>query len=141
MPTAKYNIRFKKGIAALPTILLISGIIVEISVAGVLVAYFFGQSGFGIKLSAEALSAANAGVSDALIKIVRDKKFFHSGYNLTVGRGQSYVVVCRESCISGKREIVSTGSVLTKRRKIQAIVNVNDTTGEVKIESIKEIPL
>lgn len=141
MPTAKYNIRFKKGIAALPTILLISGIIVEISVAGILMAYFFGQSGFGIKLSAEAFGAANAGVSDALIKIVRDKNFFHSGYNLTVGRGQSYVVVCKDTCVLGKHEIISTGSVLTKRRKIQAIVNVDNATGEVKIESIKEAPL
>ncbi len=126
----------------MPTILLISGIIVEISVAGVLVAYFFSQSGFGIKLSAEALGAANAGISDALIRIVRDKNFSHLGYNLIVGRGQSYVEVCKDVCVgSGKHEIISTGSVLTKRRKIKAIVNVDGTTGEVKVESIKEIPL
>ena len=141
MPTVKYNIKFKRGIAALPTILLVSGIIVEISVAGILVAYFFGQSGFGMKLSAEALSAANAGVSDALIRIIRNKNFSHSGYDLTVGRGQSYVVVCKDTCVLGKHEIVSTGSVLTKRRKIQAVVNVDGATGEVKIKSIKEISL
>ena len=125
----------------MPTILLISGVIVEISVAGILVAYFFSQSGFGMKLSAEALGAANAGVSDALIKIVRDKNFFHPGYDLTVGRGQARVAVCRDACVSGKHEIISLGSVLTKRRKIQAIVNVDSSTGEVKVESIKEISL
>jgi len=128
-----------KATAALPAMLFIGGIIVEIGIAGAFISYYLSQSGFGIKMSAEALAAAEAGVQDALIKIIRNKDFTSSGYDLTVGNRSANVVVCKDTCAgTGKHKITSIGSALVKRRKIEAVVNVNNTTGEVKIESIQE---
>lgn len=119
--------------------LFIGAIIVEIAVAGAFISYYLSQSGFGVKISAEALAAAEAGVQDALIKIIRDKNFSSNGYSLTVGSRSANVVVCKDSCAgTGKHKITSTGSAVAKRRKIEVIVNVNSATGEVKIESIQE---
>ena len=131
-----------KATAALPAMLFIGGIIVEIGIAGAFISYYLSQSGFGIKMSAEALAAAEAGVQDALIKIIRNKDFTSSGYDLTVGNRSANVVVCKDTCAgTGKHKITSIGSALVKRREIEAVVNVNNTTGEVKIESILEAAL
>ena len=122
--------------------LFIGGIIVEIALAGAFISYYLSQSGFGVKMSAEALAAADAGVQDALIKIIRDKNFSSAGYNLTVGNRSANIVVCKDSCSgTGKHKITSTGTAMLKRRKIEAIVNVNSTTGEVKIESVQEMAI
>ena len=122
--------------------LFIGGIIVEIGIAGAFISYYLSQSGFGVKMSAEALAAAEAGVQDAIIKIIRNKNFTSSGYDLAVGSRSTNVVVCKDTCSGiseGKHKITSIGSALVKRRKIEAVVNVNATTGEVKIESILEV--
>ena len=60
---------------ALPTVLLIGGVIIEIAIAGVFIVYFLGQSSFGVKWSAEALAAGRTGVYDAVLKIIREKIF------------------------------------------------------------------
>jgi len=131
-----------KATAALPAMLFIGGIFVEIGLAGAFISFYLNLRGFGIKMSAEALAAAEAGVQDALIKIIRNKDFTSSGYDLTVGNRSANVVVCKDTCAgTGKHKITSIGSALVKRRKIEAVVNVNNTTGEVKIESILEAAL
>lgn len=131
-----------KATAALPAMLFIGGIIVEIGIAGAFISYYLSQSGFGVKMSAEALAAAEAGVQDAIIKIIRNKNFTSSGYDLAVGNRSTNVVVCKDSCSgTGKHKITSIGSAAVKRRKIEAVVNVNSTTGEVKIESILEVAI
>jgi len=131
--------RNNKATAALPAILLIGGIIIEIGLAGAFISYYLSQSGFGVKMSAEALAAAEAGVQDAIIKIVRNKDFTSSGYELQVGSRSANVVVCKDTCAGiGKHKITSIGSAVVKRRKLEAVINVNATTGEVKIESILE---
>ncbi|MCL5004671.1 MAG: hypothetical protein M1170_01865 [Patescibacteria group bacterium] len=128
-----------RGTAALPAMLFIGGIIVEIALAGAFISYYLSQSGFGVKISAEALAAAEAGVQDALIRIIRDKNFSSAGYNLTVGNRSANIIVCKDSCAgTGKHKITSTGTAMLKRRKIEAVANVDSVTGEVKIESVQE---
>ena len=145
------SLKLINGIAALPTMLLLGGIIVEISIVGAFISYLFSQSSFGIRLSEEALSFAQSGIQDAMIKIIRNKDFSSvSGYDIIIENKTARIVVCRESksvggdCNTsnpGKSEITSTGSVSTKKRKLRAIVNVNSNTGEIKVESIGEIQL
>ncbi|MBI5079214.1 hypothetical protein HZB06_00860 [Candidatus Wolfebacteria bacterium] len=131
-----------RGIVALPTILMIGGIIVEIGLAGVLVAYLVSQSGFGVKMSFEAMAAAQAGVNDAVMKIVRNKDFF-TGASTTLAVGDRSVEfsAAANTPSAGKSTVFSIGSAFNKKRKLKAILNVNGVTGEVKIESIEEIPL
>ena len=138
--------------ATLPMVLLVGGLVVEIAIAGAFIAYFLSQSGFGVKLSAEALAAAKAGIQDAKMRIVRNKNFIPSPnpYTLTIGNNSAQITVCKElktvstacdTAMTGKFEITSLGMAFTKRRQVQAILYVASTTAEVKLESENEIAL
>ncbi|MEE8131929.1 MAG: hypothetical protein V3T98_02695 [Candidatus Paceibacterota bacterium] len=136
------KLKANKGIVALPVMLLLGGIIVEIGIAGLLISYFFIQSNLGIRLSAEALAAAQSGIQDATIKIIRDKNFTPGSYSINIGNRSAQITVCKDTCAgSGKHQVTSLGIAQKKQRQIQAILNVNSTTGEVKVESIKEIAI
>lgn len=137
---------------ALPTILLIGGIIIEIAITGVFIIYFLGQSSFGVKLSAEALSASRTGVYDAILKIVREKNFSTGAtpYTIAIDNNSVQVWVCRNSktavsycdtAASDKYEITSLGKARDKNRRLRAFLNVNNVNGEVRVESISEITL
>ena len=133
-----------KAAATLPVILLVGGLIVEIGITGAFIAYFLNQSGFGIKLSEEALAAARAGIQDATIRIVRDKNFNPSPnpYTLTIGNRSAQVTICKDTCAgTDKFQVDSLGIAFNKRRKIRAVIYVNSLTGEVKLESEREIAI
>lgn len=129
-----------KGIVALPTILLVGGIITEIGIAGMLISYFLSQSGAGAKLSFEAMAAAESGVNDALIRIARNKNFFTSATTtLSIGSRTAEVSV-NSNYAPGKSRIISIGTAFNKKRRLEAIVNINSVTGEAKVELINEVP-
>ncbi len=143
-----------KAAATLPVVLLIGGLVVEIGIAGAFMAYYLAQSGLGVKLSEEALAAARAGIQDAKIRIVRNKNLNYttsgSPYTLTVGNRSALITICKDAktvssaCSTdmiGKHEITSLGMALTKRRQVQSIISVDSLTGEVKIESEKEVAI
>lgn len=128
------------GQTALPTILLIVGIIFEIAIGFALITYLLLTSGYGERLSAEALAASRAGLSDALIKLARDKNFTSvSSYTVDVGSRSAEVTVVNDG--AGRVTITSTGSAITRQRRVQAIYIVNQTTGKIDLESTTEIPL
>jgi len=142
--THNLELNDKKAAVTLPVILLVGGLIAEISIAGAFIAYFLNQSGFGIKLSEEALAAARAGIQDATIRIVRDKNFNPSPnpYTLIVGSRSSQVTICKDTCAgTDKFQVDSLGIAFNKRRKIRAVIYVNSLTGEVKLESEREIAI
>jgi uncharacterized protein (UPF0333 family) len=148
-----HNSLFKaKGAAALPIVLLVGSLLVEIGIAGSFIAYYLSQSGFGVKLSAEALAAAKAGIQDTKMRIVRNKNFIPSPnpYTLNIGNNSAQITVCKElktvstacdTAMSGKFEVTSLGMAFTKRRQVRAILYVDSTTGEMKLESEKEIAI
>lgn len=145
----------KNGIIALPTIILMSGIILEIGVALALVVFLTLQSGAGAKYSIEALTMAHSGIADATIKVIRNNNLGSpsaSSYTLTTDSlRKTDVVICKNYLIvnnacsttanAGKTQIISTGKAFNKNRRVQAFLNVNSTTGEIKTESISEISL
>ncbi len=138
------KLKFKSyGVAALPTILMIGGIAVEIIIAVTATSYLFVQSEFGSKLSLDAYSAANAGVQDAMMKIIRDKTFTQATTTLSVGSYSADVSVCKDlPCAgSGKHKILSVGKAQSRRRQLEAILNVDPVTGVVRLESLKDVSL
>jgi len=143
--THNLELNDKKAAVTLPVILLVGGLIAEISIAGAFIAYFLNQSGFGIKLSEEALAAARAGTQDALIRIVRDKNFNPSpnnSYTLIIGNRSAEVTVCKDTCAgTDKFQVDSLGIAFNKRRQVRAIIHVNNLTGEVKLESEREVAI
>lgn len=131
-----------KGQAALPAVLLISGIITEIAIAGTLVAFVLSSSGWGERLSAQALAAAKSGVEDAFMRITIDKTFSSpSGYSFSVGSRTVQVVVNKDPSgyPVGSDQIISTGTALTRQRKLEAIIIVDSNTGKVNLKSTREI--
>ncbi len=127
----------------MPTILLIGGIITEIAIAGVLIAFILSNSGWGERLSAQALAAAKAGTEDALIKITVDKDYFSAptGYSFSVDNRVAEVVVTKDPVgyPSGVHRIISSGKALGRQRKLETILVVDNDTGKVDLKSTKEI--
>ena len=118
-------------------------ITMEIIIAVTAVSYVFTESEFSAKSSLDAYLAAEAGVQDAAMKIVWDKNFTSATTTLTVGSFSAEVSVCKDlPCVAvGKHKIISIGKAQTKRRQLEAILNVDAVTGAVQLESLRELAL
>jgi len=119
---------------------------VELGLAGAFLIYYLSNSLYGTRLSETALVAAQAGIEDGILKVVLDKSCPNvncpASYTITAGSGSADVVICKESCSgAGTTQVTSTGQALTRKHKIVAVLNVNNTTGLVTKESVTEIPL
>ena len=147
--TLDFSVHRKKnlgrtGVAALPTLLLVGGIITVISISLTTTVYLYINSTQGANLALRALSVAKSGAYDGLMKIVRDKSLISDNYVFPVGNQSVNVVICRDTpdCGGqGKFKITAVGSALTRRKKIEAIVSVDPFTGLVKLESMLEVAL
>lgn len=146
----KSKATMKSGVVAVTTVLILGAVIVEIGVAGTIIAYLLNNSNYGARLSSEALAASKAGIHDAWLKIAGNKDFSSAGYTLSVGTRSTDVVVCKDfvttatdcdTASAGKTEIISTGRAVSVRRRFRAVVDVNALTGESKIVSEKETAL
>lgn len=150
---AQRKIKEQRGIAALIITLLVGGVVVEVAISGLVIAYFLNQSGYGASLRTEALGAARSGIDDAVLKIIRDKTVDYttsgSPYALAVGARSATVTICKDArtvvsvCDTpqiGKDEITSVGQAVVKQRKLRAIVNIF-STAEVSLQSLNEISL
>lgn len=135
----------QQGVAVLPVVLLVGGVIVEIGIAGAFIAFYVAQAGFGTRLSNEALGAARSGIEDGIMKVVRDKDYSSATTTVTFGMRTADVSIVRDIPSIGKDTITSIGKAGTgigqKQRKLQSIINVNQTTGEVQVEWIREVTL
>jgi len=144
--------RKTKGAAALVTMILIGSVVVEIGIVGLFIVYLMGQSSFGARASAEAYLGAQAGIDDALIKIVRNKDVDYtssgSPYSMLVNRAFVKVSIYKDAIDNipgpptfspGKNELYATGSLLNKNRELKAVLNIDPITGQVQVKSIEEI--
>lgn len=150
------NVVRKKGIVALPLMLLISGIVLEMTIAATLIVFYLLQGNVGTRNAAEALVVAQSGVNDAAVQLARNMGF-GGVYTLTIGdRRAAQITVCNQGhkttgcgeqggCTvltdPGKAEITSLGTVRGKNRCVRATYAVNADTGEMKTESSGEIAL
>ena len=135
-----------KGQIALPFVLLISGIIIEIVIAGAFVAYFASGSGYSARLQARAWAVAMSGVNDALIKIAKNKEFASAGaqYPFALDADQSVISVSRTNDSSGQYymyTITSLGVAGSRQKQLTATALVNQTTGILQLQSIVDVPL
>lgn len=147
---------FREGIIALPLMLLISGIVLEMTIASTLIVFYLLQGSAGARNAAEALTTAQSGVNDASVQLARNMSFGNT-YSLTLdAQHVAQITVCNQghkttSCTAsggctvltdlGKVEITSLGTVKGSNRCARAVYNVNTDTGEIKLESSGEIAL
>lgn len=133
-----------RGQATLSFILLVSGVILEVAIAGSFVAYFFSASGFSERVSARALAAARAGIDDAEIQIVRNKEYAASGsatYSFAVGDDTAAVAVARSTDASVNAylfTVTSVGTAFSRERQIVATIVVDRTSGLARVQSLRE---
>lgn len=129
------QINFRYGQAALSMILLIGGIISLIVIT--LIVMISSYSSYAFYNTLKALAAANSGIDDALMRIVRDKSFSApNGYTINIDGIEISVVV--EQSVNGKVIIISSATFLSYNSKIKAIVSLDDN-GEVRLISRRRI--
>lgn len=122
----------------LPMILALGFIILVVVLAMSTTSFVEVNMGSSQKKADEAFFISNAGISDAFMKISRNKSYSSAGYELGLGNGTTTVVVELDTPSSGKSRITSTGVVSNTTRKIQSVVSI-DTNGKVTTDSWAEI--
>lgn len=136
------GMRRTDGQATLSFIILISGLILEIAIAGSFVTYFMSSSGLGERLSARALAAASSGVRDAQMRIVRNKEYGAGSsvsYSFPVNQDAASVTISRIfSDPNYVYTITSVGVAGTRQRKVVATMFVNQGTGLIELKSVTE---
>lgn len=140
-----YKLSTTRGIAALPLVLMISGLITEVTVALLIGNFLATQSEYGLRLNSQAFAAAASGIQDATARLIKDKTFSGS-YVLTLADATANISICVDAidplCVGlGKAQITSLGQAGTRNRSLVAILSVDSTTGEVQLESITEVAL
>jgi len=121
----------KQGSATLITLLVFMIIALSISATSVAILISNSQSGSMIEQGTNAYSAAESGVENAIIQLLRNRSYI--GETLTVGNETAEVIVSG----AGPYTIISLGKSGAYSRTIQVILN--DTSGVLTISSWKEI--
>lgn len=143
LPTTYYILHTKKrGQAALSFVFLIGIITLSIGVTVALLAASFLNSGYGFQSANKATALAYAGAEDALMKLARNKDFSSvSPYSVPVGSDSASVTVNQNSPLTGQAKIISTATSFFQQKKIQVVVSINSTTGEVNVVSWQPLVL
>lgn len=140
----KCFLKQKKGQATLAFVILISGLILEIAVAGAIVTYFISTSGMGERLSARAFSVASSGIRDAQIRLVRlgslcgDLQPYSFNIDKDTATISSSRVIVGGSC---EYTITALGVAGTRQRKLVAVLLKDATTGLAELRSVNEHPV
>lgn len=129
--------RETSGQATLSLVFLVGGIIILISVTLAFLVVTFLNSSYGYQASNRALATAQAGVEDAYLQLARNKDFAPSPYQVTVGANIATVTIAQNAPSTGRVTITATSTVSRYQRKVQAIVSVATSTGELHVLSFE----
>lgn len=133
-----------RGQATLSFILLVSGVILEVAIAGSFVAYFFSASGYSERATSRALTAARAGLEDAQIQVARNKEYGGGAtvsYSFAVGDDVADVTVSRTTDNGNNTylfTITAVGTAFTRERRLVATMVVDQTSGIARLQSLSE---
>ena len=133
--------KLQKGASALPVILLVSGIIMEVVIAGLVVAQLLSNSLLAEQLSTEALNVARSGAQDAVNRVMSymdcpDDTYCPAAYEVTVDNRTACVSISESN---GIMTIRSQSNILTREKTVEALVSVKVDEAAVTVQSFKEI--
>jgi hypothetical protein len=132
------NLKFKKGIAALVTVLSLGTLIFTVSLATTVLA-FWGIKNLDVnKKILKSYYAAYSGVQDTLIKLERNKGF-SGDFNLSINSTNDVSVSVSNTGNSATITSTATSGQINKR--IQTIADINTTTGLITPTSTEELTL
>ncbi len=126
------HLESKQGYIALISIIIITAVILIISISINLSGVSEIQMSVSENQSLESFAVAEAGISEAMIRLKRDSGY--SGGSLNIGNGSCTIEVTSNA---SNRTITSTGIVNDLTRKIESIVELNGNN--LTIISWKEI--
>ena len=139
------------GQVALPFVLLVAGIIIEIAIAAVFVVFFLSTGTAGERLALRARGAADSGARDAMVKIARDKEFAGAAseaspftYSLALGNDTADISVWRAVDNTNGVYIYSITAIATadnRKKKVMGSMVVDQITGRVQLQSLAEVPV
>jgi hypothetical protein len=141
----------RRGFASLPVVLLLGGIIIEITIAGALIFYYINGNVFGNRLATQAAAAARAGVDDAFMRIIynpscgNDEANCPGTYTLTAGTAAAEVTICKDTCsglpAGASHKITAIGTAQNKKHEIVAFINAIENLPLVTLVSMTDTPL
>ncbi|OGY59098.1 MAG: hypothetical protein A3H06_00695 [Candidatus Colwellbacteria bacterium RIFCSPLOWO2_12_FULL_44_13] len=148
----------QKGIASLPTVLLISGIILELGIASLALSTISSKTSTDAKLSMIALNAAYAGADEALLKITQDKRYPTAASCVLPANTFTLdpdlftddvtVAVCVTKDSDTRRTIISTATTQNRQKRVKATLAIDGAlnaltggTGRVQLISFEEVAL
>jgi len=129
----------KKGIAALITVLSLGGLIFIISMGSALISFWANQNIKSIRDSNKAFYTAQSGLQDSLIKLERNKDFPSGNFTLSVYNTSDVSVSITNS--SGQATVNSTSTISQVNKKLQAVIDIDTTTGLITPTSTVEMAL
>jgi len=127
-----------KGVTALITVLSLGGLIMTISMGMALLSFWANQNIKSIRDNNKAFYAAQSGLQDTLIKLERNKDFTGS-FNLSLYNTNDVSVSLTNS--SGQATVNATSIVGIVNKKLQAVINIDTTTGLVTPTSTVEVSI
>ena len=140
----KFSERVRKGVSALPIALLISSVVVEVGLAALVTTKLFNSSVLSEQLGAEALTAAETGVYDAVLRVSRyvncpssQGGYCPNTYSVTVGSRSACVNI--GAITDGQMTIYSKGSAFTREKVVEAVLSISSVDGKVEVQSLKEV--
>lgn len=142
-----YHIQSKNGQTALSLVFVIGGIIVLFSATLAFLALSFLNSTYGFQASNRAAALAEAGVNDAMLRLLRDKGFESAGYCLPYHAGlpcpseHAQVTAAQHSPAQNQVTVTAQASVSRYGRKYEAVFSVNPTSSLVRLVSQEQVPL
>ncbi len=130
-----YSRSSRRGQVALAMTFVIGGLIVF---AGLLMAFLvlsFLNSVTGFQMANRASALASAGIYDALLRFDRDKDLTSTSYNIPLDAYTIDVTITQNSPVANQATILSSASVMGYLRRIQAIVSIVSSTGQIDLLS------
>ena len=134
------NLKFRKGVAALVTVLSLGSLIFIVSLATTVLAFWAIKNIDATQKSLKAYYAAYSGVQDALIKLERNKDFKTiENFELSVNSANVSVSVSND--LEGHATTTSTAVLGQINKKLQTVTDIDITTGLIIPTSTTELTL
>ena len=124
-------------------VLVVTAIVVQVTVAGLLVSNFLSKGMAGEQASLRALAGARSGVTDAVARINRyincpETNYCPSTYTLTISEGSSVCINIKEAIIGEKLTVYAKGLHQRREKYMRATVHINPSESSISVSEVRE---
>ncbi|MBU2101605.1 hypothetical protein KKH05_02705 [Patescibacteria group bacterium] len=134
---------FNTGVSALPVVLIMSSIILEVLVAGLVISGLLSSNMANEQASLKALEIAKSGAHNAITRVIRYVDCPQSVYcpatsTLVIGDGEACINI--EQTVNNREvTIYSRGTVQRREKYIKIVLGIFPARGTVDVQILKEV--